>query len=68
MVFRSVLPILAGVFSLLSTAEAQRKVLVIGDSLSREYQFEFPGFDEARNWVEILAERRTDDLDFGSLL
>ena len=44
-----------------------RTVLVIGDSLSREYQFEFPGFDDARNWVEILAVHRSDDLFFGEL-
>ena len=45
----------------------RRTVLVIGDSLSREYQFEFPAFSEARNWVEILAEHRPDDLFFGAL-
>ena len=46
---------------------ARETVLVIGDSLSREYQFEFPEFSEARNWVELLAVHRPDDFYFGPL-
>ncbi|MGI9244067.1 MAG: hypothetical protein ACR2RV_24940, partial [Verrucomicrobiales bacterium] len=46
---------------------ARERVLVIGDSLSREYQFEFSEFQEARNWVELLAVHRADDFFFGSL-
>jgi lysophospholipase L1-like esterase len=53
--------------SLLSTSQARETVLVIGDSLSREYQFEFPVFTEARNWVELLAVHRPDDFYFGPL-
>ena len=41
--------------------------MIIGDSLSREYQFEFTEFDEARNWVEILSTIRPTDFDFGKL-
>jgi len=48
-------------------ALAERTVLVIGDSLSREYQFEFPGFENARNWVELLAVHRGEDISFGDL-
>lgn len=46
---------------------ARETVLVIGDSLSREYQFEFPEFSEARNWLELLAVHRPDDFYFGPL-
>ncbi|MCB1098160.1 MAG: hypothetical protein KDN22_21490 [Verrucomicrobiae bacterium] len=48
------------------SARAER-YMIIGDSLSREYQFEFTEFDEARNWVEILSAIRPDDFDFGKL-
>ena len=48
-----------------ATFAAPKKVLVIGDSLSREYGLEFPEFDEARNWVEILAEERPTQISFG---
>ena len=41
--------------------------MIIGDSLSREYQFEFTEFDDARNWVEILSAIRPDDFDFGKV-
>src|SRR3954451_3109113 len=37
---------------------------VLGDSYSDEYQFYPPDRSTARNWVEILAQRR--GLDFGS--
>ncbi len=55
---------------------AQLKVMTIGDSLTEEYYFEFtfsapssalliPGSANTKNWVEILAEQRPSDLDFG---
>ncbi len=47
--------------------------LVVGDSLSKEYQSEFvalypenPEAWKARNWCEILHERRRDHFDLGS--
>ncbi len=52
-------------WSSLAGAQTPRKIAIIGDSLSREYQFEFADFPGARNWVEILAARRPADLDFG---
>ena len=51
------------------------KVMTIGDSMTEEYYFEFPfsapsstpilGFANTKNWVEILADRRGAELDFG---
>jgi len=61
----SPLAVVVACASLIASAPARETVLVIGDSLSREYQFEFAQFDDARNWVEILAENRPDDFDFG---
>jgi len=52
---------------LCASSPGRETVLVIGDSLSREYQFEFPAFPEARNWVELLAVHRPDDFYFGPL-
>lgn len=43
------------------------RYMILGDSLSREYQFEFTEFDEARNWVEILSAIRPEDFDFGKV-
>ena len=50
--------------------------MTIGDSMTEEYYFEFPfsapsstpvlGSANTKNWVEILAERRSADLDFGT--
>lgn len=51
----------------ISGTAAPKKIAIIGDSLSREYQFEFFEFPEARNWVEILAARRPNDFNFGTL-
>ena len=49
------------------------KVLVIGDSLTKEYRSEFPllfpshpAAWSARNWIEILNDRRPDQFDLGS--
>jgi len=56
------------VFLLLATSSAiaaPKKICVLGDSLSREYGLEFPEFDDARNWVEILAQERAGQLSFG---
>ncbi|MDB6070671.1 MAG: Phospholipase/lecithinase/hemolysin [Verrucomicrobiales bacterium] len=48
-------------------------VLVVGDSLTKEYRSEFvalypdrPAAWSARNWIEILDERRHDVFDLGS--
>lgn len=65
--FRLAIGVLLAFALQLAGAGAKRTVLVIGDSLSREYQFEFPTFEDARNWVEILAERRPADIGFGDL-
>lgn len=47
--------------------------LVIGDSLTKEYEAEFPGLFptnpaswQARNWIEILHQHRTDWFDTGT--
>ncbi len=47
--------------------------LVIGDSLTKEYEAEFKGLFprnpaswQARNWIEILHQRRTDWFDTGT--
>ncbi len=53
---------------------AQTKVLVIGDSLSAEYEystpFSAPDSDEldanTLNWIEILDQERDTEIDFGS--
>ena len=52
---------------------AGEKVLVTGDSLTKEYRAEFPVLYpgnpaawEARNWIEILAARRNSQFDLGS--
>jgi lysophospholipase L1-like esterase len=57
----------------LSPATAGENVLVIGDSLSKEYETEFKGLYpdrpdawDARNWNEILDARRNDAFDLGS--
>lgn len=47
------------------------QVVVLGDSLSKEYEFSFrfDGFSNAgsvRNWIEILDEERNEHFDMGS--
>ncbi len=49
------------------------KVLVVGDSLTKEYRSEFvvlypdrPAAWEARNWIELMDARRNDHFDLGS--
>jgi lysophospholipase L1-like esterase len=56
---------------LFATARAEQ-CLVIGDSLTKEYEVEFPGLFptnppawQARNWIEILHQHRTDWFDTG---
>ena len=47
------------------------QVLILGDSLSKEYEIEFVTDnypDRVKSWTEILDDRRNDDFDYGSLL
>jgi len=54
-------------------AAEPRKIMIIGDSQSEEYRFELPFSapssdpTEANtlNWIEILAEHRSEEFDFG---
>ena len=53
-------------------ADAGDKVLVLGDSLTKEYQSEFvalyptnPEAWGARNWIELLDSRRHEQFDLG---
>ncbi len=57
------------------TAQSSRgeKCLVIGDSLTKEYEAWFPGYYpdnpeawDTRNWIEILHQLRTDWFDTGT--
>ncbi|MDB6118196.1 MAG: phospholipase/lecithinase/hemolysin [Verrucomicrobiaceae bacterium] len=55
-----------------ASAQAGQHCLVIGDSLSKEYEVEFPALYpsnpdswKARNWIEILAEQRNAWFDIG---
>ncbi len=56
-----------------SSAQAVQQCLVIGDSLTKEYEVEFPVLYpdnkdawDARNWIEILHEWRHETFDQGS--
>jgi len=50
-----------------------KKILVIGDSMSEEYRFEIPFSapesdptdSNTKNWVELLAEFRSEEITFG---
>jgi len=62
------------VLSLMPPPEVQAgdKVLVLGDSLTKEYQSEFvalyptnPDAWGARNWIELLDSRRNEQFDLG---
>ena len=47
------------------------QVLILGDSLSKEYEIEFATDnypDRVKSWTEILDDLRNDDFDYGSLL
>jgi len=54
-------------------AAEPKKILVIGDSQSEEYRFEIPFSAPAsdpfesntKNWIELLAKHRPDEVDFG---
>ena len=55
------------------SSQAAQQCLVLGDSLSKEYEVEFPVLYpeqrkawEARNWTEILHEWRQNWFDEGS--
>lgn len=68
-VFRLCLPILLATLCLPAKAA---QCLVIGDSLTKEYEVEFPALFPAnpaswdsRNWIEILHERRNAWFDLG---
>ncbi len=61
-----------GVAALSQTARAVEQCLVIGDSLTKEYEIEFPALYprnqdawDARNWIEILHEQRHTWFDLG---
>lgn len=54
-------------------AQGAQQVLVMGDSLTKEYEAEFPALFPsnptawlARNWVELLHENRNAHFDLGS--
>lgn len=53
------------------TAAAAQQVVIIGDSLSKEYEYELLGIGGnqdaigTRNWCEILDEHRHEEFDFG---
>lgn len=57
---------------LLTSARAQQQLLIIGDSLSKEYEYEIAGIGgnskarNIRNWAEILDDKRHSHFDFGS--
>lgn len=58
---------------LMSFTLRAEQCLVIGDSLTKEYEAEFPGLFpnnpaswQARNWIEILHQSRTDWFDTGT--
>lgn len=54
-----------------ASLRAAEQVVVLGDSLSKEYEFSFrlDGFedpDSVRNWIEILDDLRNPHFDLGS--
>jgi len=60
------------VFLALSASARSEQCLVIGDSLSKEYELEFPAMFpknpeswDSRNWAEILHEQRRGTFDLG---
>jgi hypothetical protein len=71
---RGLAPILLlGVLFSVATTSASEKCLVIGDSLTKEYEAWFPGYYPSnpaawatRNWSEILHQHRTDWFDTGN--
>lgn len=60
-------------FLLMGLTLRAEQCLVIGDSLTKEYEAEFPALFpnnpaswQARNWIEILHQHRTDWFDTGT--
>ncbi|MEM7147987.1 MAG: SGNH/GDSL hydrolase family protein [Verrucomicrobiota bacterium] len=61
--------VLATVLACPKPAPAADQVLILGDSLSKEYSLEFAldGYPASViNWIEILGQLRGDDMDVGS--
>jgi len=65
-----VLVIFSGAFC--NSSHAAEKIVVIGDSLSKEYSIEFPALNPGnpaawgeRNWLELLSANRSDLVDIG---
>jgi phospholipase/lecithinase/hemolysin len=65
---------LLSAFLLLNGALRAEQCLIIGDSLSKEYEVEFPALYpqnpaswDTRNWAEILHERRKTWFDLGKM-
>ncbi|MEM7383839.1 MAG: GDSL-type esterase/lipase family protein [Verrucomicrobiota bacterium] len=52
-------------FLALPSLHAKDQILIIGDSLSKEYKVEFAA-SQAINWIEILDDVRNDYFDMGS--
>lgn len=70
--FRTLLSLAAALVSL-GSAQAAQQCLVLGDSLTKEYEVEFPILFpqnkdswDTRNWVELLHERRQSWFDLGT--
>lgn len=66
--------LIAIALALILPAARAEKCLVIGDSLTKEYEVWFPPYYtqnpaawNARNWIEILHQHRTDWFDTGPL-
>ena len=61
------------ILALSALSAEPKKILVIGDSQSEEYRFEIPFSAPAsapfesntQNWIELLAEHRPEEVDFG---
>jgi lysophospholipase L1-like esterase len=65
-----VLVLFSGAFYI--SSNAAEKIVVIGDSLSKEYALEFPALNPGnpaawgeRNWLELLSEHRSGLVDIG---
>lgn len=65
--------VITSLLLLMSFALRAEQCLVIGDSLTKEYQEEFPALYpnnpaswQARNWIELLHQNRTDWFDTGT--
>lgn len=65
--------VITSLLLLMSFALRAEQCLVIGDSLTKEYEEEFPALYpnnpaswQARNWIELLHQNRTDWFDTGT--